>query len=512
MRDGAAMPVRLTWDRRLAYRPRVPDVVLINAPPYRIAEPTYDLPRFTRYGLACLAGYLEKFGISVAIIDAKFERLSYDETVRRALEMRPRIVGLTAFTNEIKPCATVAGMIKRERPEIVTVVGGVHVSALPEDTLSEFPCFDVGVVGEGEVTLYELWRALEERTSLSRVKGLVYRTRDCIVTTPPRGFVTNLDELAPVAWHLLPRAPEYLIMTTRGCPYACPFCMNPNGRIVRARTPESMFGEISMLVERYQPERFWVCDEIFGSHKANSTRLLDLLIESGLAPKLKLWCETHVRFASAEFFQKLKAAGFWQVGFGIESGDPEKLKWVKKGSDLKRITHTRKLLADAGLEAEGLFILGHAHETRRSAWATVNLATRLNLDLTAFGIMVPFPGTEVWELALKGEGGYKLISRDWNRYGKQVGGSALEFEHLTIRELKLIQIFGYIKVLLWNRRFGRFLKFVWHYRREGLTLLNEIFARRAAERDKAPPWTDTSATYIMAAEDPLRLELTGRSG
>jgi hypothetical protein len=140
---------------------------------------------------------------------------------------------------------------------------------------------------------------------------------------------------------------------------------------------------------------------------------------------------------------------------------------------------------------------------------TINLATLLNLEITAFGIMVPFPGTDVWELALKGEGGYRLISRDWNRYGKQVGGSALEFEHLTIRQLKILQLLGYVKVLLWNRRFARFLQFVWHYRREGLTLLKELFMR-PPDTDRSPPWA-TSPTHVVAGEEPLRLELTAPS-
>src|SRR5262249_20506764 len=137
-----------------------------------------------------------------------------------------------------------------------------------------------------------------------------------------------------------------------------------------------------------------------------------------------------------------------------------------------------------------------------------NIATLLNLEITAFGIMVPFPGTDVWELALKGEGGYKLISRDWNRYGKQVGGGALEFEHLTMRQLKTLQLFGYIKVLLSTRRFSRLLSFMWRYRREGMTLLKE-FIFPPSEADGVPPWA-TSPMHVVTGEEPLRLELTAK--
>ena len=339
----------------------MPEVVLINPPPYRISEPRYDAPRFTRYGLACLAGYLLKHGHSVAIIDAKFEHLTVDETVERALSFEPRIVGLTAFTNEIIPAATVAERIKRFGPEVVTVIGGVHVSALPKETLEEFPCFDIGVVGEGEVTFQNLCSALAQHTRLSAIDGLVYRTRMGIVATPPRSFVHDLDSLGPVAWDLLPAAPEYLIMLTRGCPYSCQFCMNPNGRLVRTRSPESLFQEIVKLLDSYAPERLWLCDEIFGSNKANAMRLLDMIIDGGINKKTKFWCETHVRFADEPFLRKLKQANFWQVGFGVETGDPEKLKWIKKGVDLPRILQTRQTMRAVGLYSEGFFILGQPH-------------------------------------------------------------------------------------------------------------------------------------------------------
>ncbi len=487
----------------------MPEVVLINPPPFRISEPRYDTPRFTRYGLACLAGYLVKHGTSVAIIDAKFERLSVDETVQRALSCDPKVIGLTAFTNEIKPAATVAERIKRIRPEVVTVIGGVHVSALPKETLEEFPCFDIGVIGEGEITLQELCHALMNHTRLSSVHGVVYRTRRGLVVTSPRSFTADLDSLGPIAWHLLPSAPEYLVMTTRGCPYSCQFCMNPNGRLVRGRSPESMLQEIANLVDTYKPDRLWFCDEIFGSNKTNTIRLLDLIIETGINKRTKFWCETHVRFASEEFFGKLKQAGFWQVGFGVETGDPDKLKWLKKGVDLNRILQTRQIMQNVGLDSEGFFILGQPDETWESAVRTIQLATKLNLKLTAFGTMVPFPGTEVWEMAQRGEGGYRLISKDWNRYGKQLGGGALEFAHLSHRQIKLLQLYGYIRVLLWNFRFLDFVKFLWNYRREGIGLVKELLPPKWDEKaQSSQELTCTQkSTYVVASEDPLHLEL-----
>ena len=151
-------------------------ILLINPPVFRVDEPWYDTPPFVRTGLAYIAGYIRQFPeFEVKIIDCKFERLNFDDTLKRVLEFNPDIVGLGAFTNEIKPAAYLAKLIKEQIPETIIVAGGVHLTAIPERTLDEFPEFDIGVVGEGEVTFYELCYALKYKKSLSEINGLVFR-------------------------------------------------------------------------------------------------------------------------------------------------------------------------------------------------------------------------------------------------------------------------------------------------------------------------------------------------
>jgi anaerobic magnesium-protoporphyrin IX monomethyl ester cyclase len=150
-------------------------ILLINPPPnQRVDE--YDTPNFTRLGLACLAATLRAHGrAEVEIVDGKFERLSYEAIQDRVRRFAPDVVGLTAFTNEIKPAARVARVVKALSPAITTVVGGVHASMLPERTLDEFPAFDCVVVGEGEGTFAELVAALDRGTALAAVRGLCFR-------------------------------------------------------------------------------------------------------------------------------------------------------------------------------------------------------------------------------------------------------------------------------------------------------------------------------------------------
>ena len=124
-------------------------VQLVNPPPFRIND-QYDAPDFPHW-LATLAGYLITKGVTdISVIDAKFERLDYDAILRRLAAYKPDIIGITAMTNEVIQAAKVASLIKERFPQITTVIGGIHVSVLPEQTLKEFPSFDIGIVGQGK--------------------------------------------------------------------------------------------------------------------------------------------------------------------------------------------------------------------------------------------------------------------------------------------------------------------------------------------------------------------------
>src|SRR5439155_26065470 len=185
-------------------------------------------------------------------------------------------------------------------------------------------------------------------------------------------------------------------------------------------------------------------------------------------------------------------------GMGIETGDAEVLKATGKGSTPEMILKAGAAAKAAGLPIETYFILGHPNETLESMRRTIDLAVSLNPDTPIFGIMVPFPGTEVGRLAAAGEAGYRLRSTNWDDYDKQIGG-ALEFANLSRTRIERLQISAYIKVFLLNGRFVDFAKFCWRYRREGVVVLKKILLRRA---DKLG-----AATAGETGAGPTRLEI-----
>ncbi len=460
-------------------------VCLINPPVLGVLEPWYDRPDYGRTALAYLAGYLRAFSAHVpVIIDAKLERLDFRGVRKRVGELRPDVVGLGALTNEIKPAAYQAALIKRDFPQTPVVVGGAHVTAMPQKTLEEFPSFDVGVVGEGEQTLLELCNALQDgmkQQSLHSIDGLVVRQGRGILVTPYRKRIMNLDEIPVPAWDLLPPAGTYFVQTMRGCPYNCPFCMNPNGKIIRQRSVTDVIDELQWLVEDFQPGMISFGDELFSLDKRRTHKLLDAMIERRIARKTRWIVQTHVNHVDESLFAKFKAAGVERVELGVETGDDKTLKSLNKGINLEKVRRTCKAGKDAGVNI-GIFLLfGLPNESLMSIERTIDIAVKINPDLPMFGVMTPYPGTEVGRMAAKSEGGYRLKTMDWDEYNKQIGG-ALEFAQLSRERIERLQAKAYLMVYLKNCRFIDLARVLWEYRYGVVNVLKKMVLGRDALR------------------------------
>ncbi|HIF31726.1 MAG: radical SAM protein [Pirellulaceae bacterium] len=462
-------------------------VVLINAPPLAIVEPWYDRPNWGRVGLAYLAAKLRQHpGFDVSIIDAKLERLDFQQTLARVTALQPHVVGLTAFTNEIKPAAYLAALIKEENPSLLTVIGGVHVTALPIQTLEEFASFDVGVVGEGEITFLELCEAVRADNDMDGIPGLAYRREGGFVQTELRKRILDQDEIPQPAWDLLPPSPEYWVQTLRGCPFNCVFCMNHNGRVARTRSVENVIEEIESIIDTYKPKTIRFGDELFTVNMDRSRKMMGAMIARGIGGKVQWDCQTHVRFVDYELLVQMKEAGCYQVDLGIETGDESALKSLGKGTNLSMIHKAAEAAKKAKLAFGTFFIIGQPNETRESIKNTIDLAVKLNPNLPMIGLMCPYPATEVSRLAANGEAGYRLISTDWDEYNKQIGG-AMEFANLTRSQIEWIQILAYTKVFLYNLRFFDFLKFTWEYRKGAWSVLKKAITRRSMSSSLVKP-------------------------
>lgn len=467
-------------------------VMLINPPPLNYLE-SYDKPNYGHLGLAYVAASLEKNGFKhnedLIFKDAKLERLKVNETLQCVKEYKPTVVGLSAYTFDVLYAGYLAKKIKELYPNICIVLGGVHASILPIDTLKKIPEIDITMVGECEVTFPELLKRMDKGDkAFPGIGGVAWREDNKIVferaffkekplNIPAITRFQNMDDLPFPAWHMIPRASTYQIFTARGCPRTCVFCTSPYGRkFIREMSPDRVIAEMEWVIETFKPDYYRFADETFGYNGERMNQILDIMIAKGFDKKTRFFGSMRADRMTFEILQKMKRANFHTVEVGVETGDPTILKKIKKGETLEETERAVGWVKKAGLNVLCGFIIGHPGETKETAKATIDLAIKLNPNIVAIGLMVPYPGTEIAEYARKGSHGYKLLSSDWSDYNKQYG-NALELETLSRKEMERIQALGYCNVYLKNWRILGFLKFIWTYRKAGWRFLNkQLFA------------------------------------
>jgi anaerobic magnesium-protoporphyrin IX monomethyl ester cyclase len=464
-------------------------VMLVNPPPGRYVE-RYDRPDYGHIGMAYVAGALEQRGLAynkdLFVVDAKLARMKTRRVMDLVRECGPQVVGLTAYTFDILHAGRLAALIKELDPRIVTVIGGVHSSAIPEETLRRIPSFDVAMIGECEETFHQVVQRIEAgEQTFEGITGIAWRTDGAIRCESTITRYDDLDAAPFPAWHMMPQASEYQIMTARGCPRACVFCMSPYGRrYIREMSPGRVIAEMEWVVRRFHPAVYKFNDETFAFNAERMHRVLDLMIEKELGKATKFVGSMRADKMDSGILRKMKRANFYAVEVGVETGDPGIMRKIKKGETLEETEQAVRWVKEAGMEVWCGFIIGHPGETYETAMTTIEYAARLNPTVAAFGLMVPYPGTEVAEYAQKGLHGYRLLSTDWFDYNKQYG-NALELDELPRGTMERLQAYAYLKVFIANRRYREAAGFLWAYRKAGWAfLVKQLRPGRKRPRDR----------------------------
>jgi radical SAM superfamily enzyme YgiQ (UPF0313 family) len=424
--------------------------LLIN-PYYSISEtPSPPL------GLAYIAAALERAGIEVKILD--FVVFPYNKKFMESVleEFRPDIAGATAVTMTFDNAVSVIRDIKSVDPSITTVMGGPHVTFCAKETLSLFPEIDFIVLGEGEETIVELAEALHEGRDISGMEGIVFRKNSGIVDNGTKKRRMNIDSLPLPARHLLPLG-RYralgmpLSMTTsRGCPFKCIFCVGRKmvGAKVRYRDPGKVVDEMEHL-SSFGFRQINVADDLFTSNGNHCLGVCDEIVGRGL--EIKWTSFARVDTVSVEVLKRMKEAGCHTVSFGIESGNREMLKRIKKGITLDHVIEAVQMCNEAGVSPHASFILGLPGETPETLKETVEFGNRLK-DMGVshgFHLLAPFPGTEVREK--KEEFDLKILSDDWRDY--HANRAIVETSSVTRKMLDDIAI-------EWENKFNGWLGYI----------------------------------------------------
>ena len=260
------------------------------------------------------------------------------------------------------------------------------------------------------------WLERAREQALGRIKGLVWRRGGEVVVNPDRPFIRDLDDLPLPRHDLLPlhryrapmvRGPYAFVVTSRGCPAGCRFCIKhvTNGSAVRFRSPESVLEEIAQLVTLGVREVHMYAD-LFTVNREQVVGICEGLLSRGL--KIRWMCNSRVDFVDEELLRLMARAGCWMIAWGLESGDEGMLRRMNKGIRPEQAEQALRWAKAAGIMNWGYFIIGLPGETEASIRKTIDYAKRLPLDLVLFHIAAPHPGTPFF---------FEVVEQGWFRPG-----------------------------------------------------------------------------------------------
>lgn len=391
---------------------------------------------------ALLAAYARERGYSVRILDAEAENLSPEDTAVKVATINPVLAAIivlgsnpsAASTPKMTATGELLHALKEKAPQIRTVTGGLHPSALPERTLRE-EATDFVACGEGFETICQLITALKsgKEPKEEGIPGLSYLQNGRFFANPQPPLV-NPDDLPMAAWDLLPmdkyrahnwhcfehitrRQPYAIMYTSLGCPFNCTYCnihaLYNDKPGIRFRSPEKVVEEIDFLVTHYGISNIKFMDELFAISEERVIRLCDLIIKRGY--DLNIWAYARIDTVSERMLQKMKQAGIKWLCYGFESASDRVRQGVDKKTEQAATQRAIEMTQAAGIYIIGNFIFGLPNDDLPSMRATLDMAKRFNFEYVNLYAAMAYPGSALYKEAI--ENGTKLPDT-WHGYGQ----------------------------------------------------------------------------------------------
>ncbi|MFH0738944.1 MAG: radical SAM protein [Candidatus Omnitrophota bacterium] len=410
------------------------DIVLVSPPSRMINH--YRPP----VGLMYVAGYLQKKGMSVKIIDIPMKEVVRNKEFYQNLDaelkkienlmveefssIKTKAVGITFYTPEYYEVFDLARAFKKVKPDVKVIVGGIHPLFYPEEILKECESLvDFCVIGDGEITTHELLQALNGKTGAFRdIPGIAFLDKKAnqVIKTQPRQLCKDLDEVSFPAYNLIDmdyytNASVYAIrgcflrsmyiLATRGCPSQCTFCVAKklrdyygNGAYCRWRSAESLINEIRGLKESYGIDSFWFVDDLFALNKKIVYDFCDGLKKQGIN---LLWgCSSKVSALNEETIKRMADAGCIQIDFGVERGSDRALKLIKKDITIAKIIDVFSLCHKYKIRTFTNFLVNLPQETKEDLEDIIKLVKILKSEIVSFNIFTPYPGTQIYDSSM----------------------------------------------------------------------------------------------------------------
>lgn len=354
--------------------------------------------------LAYMAAMIEKAEGEAIIKDYPAEKKNFSNFKTDLQKIKPNILILSVTTPTLDSDLQYCKIAKKINPKIITIAKGAHFYEFDKEILTNFGDLDIIIRGETEETIYEI---IKEK-KLKDIKGISYRRGKIIFRNQERPFLENLDSLPFPARHLLNNKlycfpdtglPYALILSGRGCPGNCIFCLvgKVSGKKLRTRSIASIILEIEICIRDFNIRTFFFRADTFTWKKDWVIEFCEEIIKKNL--KIRWGTNSRVNTLTEEVVRVMKKAGCDVIGFGIESGNQKILDKMGKNITLKESRQAVELCNKYRIKTLLFFLLGLPWENQKTIKDTINFAKELPGTFYTFSIAYPFPGTEFAKIA-----------------------------------------------------------------------------------------------------------------
>ncbi len=387
-------------------------VLFLNLPFKKGFSRSSRFPSVTRSGtlyypiwLSYAAAYIEKFGVEIKLIDAIAENIHINNIADIIKNFKPDIIVTEITDTSLKSDIHNIGLLKKEFSSSLYVIGGTYATALPQKSLQLINAADIILIGEYEKTLLEICQGQE----YDKINGIAFKKKDMIIVNAQRNVIKDLNSIPFVSkiykQHLkikkysygITQKPVITILSSRGCPYKCSFCLWPQTitkGAVRSRSPNNIADEF-IFIKKEMPyiKEIFIEDDTFNYSKQRVIDICNELIKAG--NKIKWSCNVRIDLSYEEMIL-MKKAGCRLLVAGFESGSQKILNSINKQIDINQSYLFMKNAKKAKLLVHGCFILGLPYDTKKTIEDTINLSIKLNPDTAQFDPLFIMQGTEVY--------------------------------------------------------------------------------------------------------------------
>lgn len=423
-------------------------------------------------GLGYLARIAKKYCSPVELWDMAISKKNYNEKVSQLKDIDCDIIGISTFTSDVSEVNKILELIRRYNQKVIILIGGPHPTAVKDEIFKSISLADFAFHGEAEIGFEEfLIQKKDGKLNCETIPGLIYRDANGKVIVNSGQEVENLDEIDFPLWELMPPSsyppaphgafyknyPTAPMILTRGCPLSCTFCLGANHK-PRKRSMENVKKEVRYLVNEFNVRELLIEDENFTIHKKLLKEFCEFMIDE-YKGKLTWNCPSGVRLdtLNEENVKLMKASGCYSLAVGIEFGTEKMHKETKKHLNLNLIKEKLNLIHSiGGINIVGFFMMGFPQETKEDIQETIKFALSLPIDSAQFNILMPQPGTEIWDQ-------FRFQDVDFSNY--HVHSASYKHPAISKKELESFKRTAYLKFYIRPRIIFSALKQInspWH--------------------------------------------------